>query len=149
MVKLNVILKIQRKLLNGEHNISKFIKELKSELTKTSKPANKVWQESYMKGVIPFHGVKVPQVRILAKSLTKEHNLKTWEEQSLYELVKQLLAAEFSEEKLCGILVLSSKDLDLQDWEEQLRFIKASFQTEQIADSATCDQVKTVITVGI
>ena len=127
--------------------VKKWIEDLRSDLVKNGKASDKVWQERYMKGVIPFHGVKVPQVRILTKSLIVKHELKTWPEQSLHDLAKQLLAADFSEEKLAGVLVLSAKGLTLQDWEEQLRLIKTAFQAGQIADWATCDQVKIICTL--
>lgn len=124
--------------------VRRWIQELRSDLIKNSKDSDKAWQERYMKGVIAFHGVKVPQVRILTKTLIAKHELKKWPEKSLYDLAKQLLAADFSEEKLAGVLVLSTKSLTLQDWEEQLSFIKTAFQAGQIADWATCDQVRAV-----
>jgi 3-methyladenine DNA glycosylase AlkD len=129
----------------NDEKVGKCIEELRSELVKNGKASDKIWQERYMKGVIPFHGVKVPQVRTLTKSLIVKHELKKWSEISLHDLAKQLLEADFSEEKLAGILVLSTKGLTLQDWEEQLSFIKKAFRTGQIADWATCDQVKTII----
>ena len=125
-----------------DKKVSDWHAELKIDLTKNAKSSDKIWSERYMKGIIPFHGVKVPQVRILTSALIKKHELKSWNEKSIYDLVKQLLSSEFSEEKLSGISVLSSKSLTFNDWEEQLRLIKSSFKSGQIEDWATCDQVK-------
>ena len=126
----------------GDKKVSDWHAELKSELLKNCKSSNKIWSERYMKGILPFHGVKVPQVRLLTSALIKKHDLQTWTEQSIYDLAKQLLAADFSEEKLAGITVLSAKSLTFNDWEEQLRLVKSFFQSGQIEDWATCDQVR-------
>ena len=127
-----------------EKKVSDWHAELKSDLMKNAKSSDKIWSERYMKGILPFHGVKVPQVRILTSALIKKHELQSWTEESIYELAKQLLASEFSEEKLSGISVLTSKSLTFDDWEEQLRLVKSSFQSGQIQDWATCDQVKNI-----
>ena len=118
-----------------------FHRDLVSDLTECSKPSDKAWQERYMKGVIPYRGVKVPQVRKIASALMGKHEVATWSEDSILGLTKRLLASDFAEEKLVGVLILASKTPKLQNWEKQLELIKEKFQSGQIADWATCDQV--------
>jgi hypothetical protein len=48
--------------MTGE-KVSKFCADLVSDLVKSSKVSNKVWQERYMKGAVLFRGVKNPQVQ--------------------------------------------------------------------------------------
>ena len=118
-----------------------FHQDLLSDLRKNSKPSDKAWQERYMKGIIIYLGVKVPQVRKIVSALMAQHELAAWSEDSILELFNRLLASDFAEEKLAGVLVLASKILKLQNWEEQLESIMTGFQSGQVADWATCDQV--------
>ncbi len=74
----------------------------------------------------------------LASSLFQ---LTEWPEVDIYKLSFLLLKSEYSEEKLCGIVILSQKSLPLGDWNQQLKLILGAFQQGDIADWATCDCV--------
>ena len=59
----------------SKEKIAAWIKELIVKLTSIAKPSVKAGQESYMKHVIQFRGVKNPQVRAIATSLIKKHKV--------------------------------------------------------------------------
>lgn len=59
----------------SKEKIAAWITELIGELTSIAKPSVKAGQESYMKHVVKYRGVKNPQVRSIAASLIKKHKV--------------------------------------------------------------------------
>lgn len=121
--------------------VKQFSESLRTSLINISSNADKTWLEKYMKGIITFHGVKVPKVRSLTTELVKKEDLKSWSDQSILHLAERLIESNFSEEKLAAALILADKSIKMNAWQGQVALLHKAFQAGHIADWATCDQV--------
>ncbi len=114
------------------------IKDLQSGLDRAADPATKAWFEAYLKGVIPFRGLKLPQVQLITKAWYKSIKSLPLAEQTAIAFA--LLHESHSEDKLAGIVLLQEQlipqgaiaPVDLP------RFAQV-FQSGAIADWSTCD----------
>ena len=64
------------------------------------------WWEGYLKGVIPFRGVGIPQNRELLARWREDHRLDRWPARDQFELALAFLREPLAEDKLAGILYL-------------------------------------------
>jgi 3-methyladenine DNA glycosylase AlkD len=114
------------------------IKALQVQLDRAADPATKAWFEAYLKGVIPFRGLKLPQVKAITKEWYK--SIKSFSLTDQTAIAFALLEASYSEDKLAGIVLLQEQ-LIPQGAIEQThlpRFAQV-FQSGAIADWSTCD----------
>ena len=83
----------------------------------------KLWWEKYMRNVIPFRGVGIPQIRTLQETWYKEHLEKLpYEEQC--EVTLEFLRCDYAEDKLAGILLYQNYLFDKMPLEYMLKQYK-------------------------
>ncbi|MFA7707530.1 MAG: DNA alkylation repair protein [Candidatus Pacearchaeota archaeon] len=107
---------------------------LKRELKRLS---NKQFAEdiqNYIKSPYEFYGIRVPEIRILAKRLHEEHSLKEF-----YNIFNKLWKSGYHEEMSLALytLQLYEKDFDLNTW----KFLKT-----KINDIKSWDQIDAIST---
>ncbi len=118
------------------------IAALQERLDAAAEPATRDWWERYLKGAIPFRGVKMGAIRRALHAWIAAEGVGT----ALYLAEQKTLALELlrqvhAEEKLAGILYLQEILLPAGaiDWESDLPALAALFQEGYIADWNTCD----------
>jgi 3-methyladenine DNA glycosylase AlkD len=99
----------------------------------------KVWWESYMKGVIQFRGVGIPEIRVLIASWIEQHSIKNFSNEKQLELALALFREPMAEDKLAGILYLQYYLYDQLDWEVLLKKYETLYIDDLIFDWNTCD----------
>jgi 3-methyladenine DNA glycosylase AlkD len=114
------------------------IKDLQIQIDRDADPATKAWFEAYLKGVIPFRGLKLPQIKVITKEWYKSIESLPLAEQTAIAFA--LLNESHSEDKLAGIVLLQEQlipqgTIALRDLP---RFAQV-FQSGAIADWSTCD----------
>jgi len=88
--------------------------------------------KTYIKSTHKFYGVKVPEIRVLAKRLHDEHSLKDF-----YKIFNKLWKSSYHEEMSLAIysLQLYEKEFDLETW---------NFLKPKLKDLKSWDQVDAV-----
>jgi 3-methyladenine DNA glycosylase AlkD len=115
------------------------IAELQTRLDQQADPATQQWFERYMKGVLPFRGLKLPLVRTIVQAWYP--TIAALPPTEIRELALALLDQPHGEDKLAGILILQEKLLPKHQLDYQTafpQFIQA-FTDGAIADWNTCD----------
>jgi 3-methyladenine DNA glycosylase AlkD len=114
------------------------IQDLQTRLDRDADPATKAWFEAYLKGVIPFRGLKLPQVKVITKAWYKSIAKFPLADQTAIAFA--LLAESYSEDKLAGIVLLQEQLIPLAaiDQTDLTRFAQV-FQSGAIGDWSTCD----------
>ncbi len=109
------------------------------QIDRDADPATKAWFEAYLKGVIPFRGVKLPQVKAITKNWYKSIVAFSLADQRAIAFA--LLHEAHSEDKLAGIVLLQEQLIpqDAIDYRTDLPRFAAVFQAGAIADWSTCD----------
>ncbi len=115
------------------------IKDLQTRLDRAADPATKAWFEAYLKGVIPFRGLKLPQVKLITKEWYK--SIKSFPMTDQTAIAFALLHEAHSEDKLAGIVLLQEPLISQGaiDYRTDLARFAAVFQAGAIADWSTCD----------
>lgn len=115
------------------------ITELQTTLTNNANPQTKEWFEAYLKGVIPYRGLKLPQVRSHLKNWVP--SLDSFPAAERISIAFALLYADYGEDKLAGILLLQEKLIPegLIEAHEFLPQFAQVFQDGAIYDWSTCD----------
>ena len=110
--------------------------ELRARLAEAGDPAVKEWWERYMKGVIPFRGVPLPQVRSIVYGWWRE-----WVEPeplpAQKELAFRLFDSDWSEDKLAGILAFERLAPRLEP--SDLRYFEQLFESGLLHDWGNTD----------
>jgi 3-methyladenine DNA glycosylase AlkD len=114
------------------------IKDLQVRIDLDADLATKAWFEAYLKGVIPFRGLKLPQVKAITKDWYK--SIKSFPLADQTAIAFALLAESYSEEKLAGIVLLQEQLIPQGaiDQTDLTRFAQV-FQSGAIGDWSTCD----------
>ena len=114
------------------------IQSLQKLLEDISSQKKKQWWEKYMKNVIRFRGVSIPEIRNLQKDWYKIH-LKhfTYEEQ--VEIAIELFRQDLAEDKLAGILLLQNYLFDKISLEYMIMQYDIIFKEKLIYDWNICD----------
>ena len=115
--------------------MEKLIKEIQNKLIENAVSSKKVWWEKYMKGIIRFYGVGIPDIRKIIKD--REIGLLSTKEQEI--LADSLISLPHTEEKLASILILQMYWKDKIDLKRQLKLISSWFDKKYIFDWNTCD----------
>jgi 3-methyladenine DNA glycosylase AlkD len=114
------------------------IQDLQTRIDRAADPATKAWFEAYLKGVIPFRGLKLPQVKAETKAWYKSIAKFPLADQTAIAFA--LLNESYSEDKLAGIVLLQEQLIPQGaiDQTDLTRFAQV-FQSGAIGDWSTCD----------
>jgi 3-methyladenine DNA glycosylase AlkD len=116
--------------------------ELQRRLEGQANPKTKAWWERYLKGVIPFRGVKMADIRReLHAWLASERIPERYEAEGQLNLALTLLRQTYTEDKLAGILMLQEVLLPagVVDWRSDLPRLARLYQDGHIYDWNTSD----------
>jgi 3-methyladenine DNA glycosylase AlkD len=118
------------------------ISGLQARLESKANPKTKAWWEGYLKGAIPFRGVKMGDIRSALHTWLREESIPTeLSPAENMELALQLLQEIHCEDKLAGILYLQEVLIPsgALDWRRDLARFADLFQDGYIYDWNTCD----------
>jgi 3-methyladenine DNA glycosylase AlkD len=99
--------------------------------------ATREWWERYLKGAVPFVGVKMAGVRRIAGSVMRDHLASEPPERRI-DLALECFALARCEEKLVGVLLLAEHLLDDLSLDDVPR-LAGPLEREQVTDWNTCD----------
>lgn len=117
------------------------IKPLQEQLTQASDRKTKDWWEAYMKHVLPFRGLKLPQVRAVLHGWIKTENFLHQPLPQQFSTALALIQEPWGEDKLAGILILQEVLIKrkLIQWETDLPKFAEFFDAGYIQEWNTCD----------
>jgi len=115
------------------------IPSLLASLDQHANPKTRDWWEKYMKGVIPFRGVGIPEIKRLIAIWRKEQGIDLLPEPAQLEIALCLFEYPMAEDKLAGILFLQDYLYDRFDWNFLLDRYVTLYSRELIFDWNTCD----------
>lgn len=99
----------------------------------------KQWWEKYMKGVIPFRGVGIPQNRELLAEWRKSNGIDKWSLEEQLELALAFFNEPIAEDKLAGILFIQNFLYNKLPWETLLGRYEEIYEKKLIFDWNICD----------
>lgn len=108
-------------------------------LTEEASEKSKKWWERYLRGVVSFRGVGIPQIRELVKMVEQDYSLEKAPLEERFALLEALLAVPFSEDKLFAILYMQLFLVENVDAGRILGFIEQIFAKNYIYDWNCCD----------
>ncbi|MBE9049651.1 DNA alkylation repair protein [Nostocales cyanobacterium LEGE 11386] len=117
----------------------KLITFLQESLENKATQKTKMWWEKYMKGVIAFRGVGIPEIRDLIATWLNEYSIKDLSKENQLELALAFFQEPIAEDKLAGILYLQYYLYDQFAWEVLLKKYEALYTNNLIFDWNTCD----------
>ena len=117
----------------------KLIREHQSNLDGAAVEKTRLWWEKYMKRVIPFRGVGIPQNRELLEQWRREHSLDEWSLEEQLEIALGFFREKMAEDKLAGVLYLQNYLYDKLAWQDLLQRYEELYQAELIFDWNICD----------
>jgi 3-methyladenine DNA glycosylase AlkD len=117
------------------------IESLQAQLNQASDRKIKVWWEAYMKHVLPFRGLKLPQVRAVLHEWIKTENFLHQPLSQQFNTALALIQESWGEDKLAGILILQEVLIKqkLIQWETDLPKFAELFDAGHIKEWNTCD----------
>jgi len=116
-----------------------YIRSLQRALQAHATPAVKQWFENYLKGAIPYYGVKTPQVKKLVGQWRKEERIAALSSPEQLALCKELMLLPHAEEKFASIIYLQMYLLTTIDSAILLDTAEWWFQEECFCDWSTAD----------
>lgn len=108
-------------------------------LTEKASEKSRKWWERYMRDVISFRGVGIPQIRELVKEVERAYSLEQAPLEKRFELLEKLFAIPYSEEKLFAILYMQLFLVENVEAGRILGFIEQIFAKQYIYDWNCCD----------
>lgn len=115
------------------------IRDLDARLAAAGDPAKKAWWERYLKGVIDFYGVGIPDIRTIVADWRQDRNLVDADGDQLMQLATTAVALPMAEDKLAAIILLQEHGLDRLAPDRHLAQIAGWFDDGHVADWNTCD----------
>jgi 3-methyladenine DNA glycosylase AlkD len=117
------------------------IPRLQAQLSEASDRKTQEWMEAYLKHVIPFRGLKLPQVRTVLHQWLKAEAFEGRSPEQQFATAQTLIQQEWAEDKLAGILILQEVMLKRQmlDWRQYLPAMAQLFDQGYIQEWNTCD----------
>jgi len=114
---------------------------LQARLQAEATTKTKDWWEAYMKQVIPFRGVKMPDVRSALHRWYADEGIGEWPVDEQKELALALFRERHAEDKIAGILLLQEILLPAGalDWRADLPRFADLFRDGWIDDWNVCD----------
>ncbi len=82
------------------------IEDLHERLDEAADPAVRAWLENYLKNVIAYRGVKMPQVVRIVATWSTAHGLRQWPQDDQLRVAVSLIEGARAEDKFAGILVI-------------------------------------------
>lgn len=119
--------------------ITAIVGRVENLLIEKASEKSKKWWEHYLRGVISFRGVGIPQIRELVKMVEQEYSLEQAPLEERFALLEALLAVPFSEDKLFAILYMQLFLVENVEAGELLDFIEQNFAKNYIYDWNCCD----------
>jgi 3-methyladenine DNA glycosylase AlkD len=123
---------------NPTHSAGGAIERLQARLQEAASEKTKDWWERYLKGAASFRGVPMPVIRSTLRSWYTEEGLDDGPASDRKQLALDLLAENYSEDKLAGVLLLREHilaDLTVYD----IPSFAGAFHAGHIADWSVCD----------
>ncbi|MBN2174023.1 MAG: DNA alkylation repair protein [Bacteroidales bacterium] len=117
----------------------KDIIEFQKILQKNSSIQTKEWWEKYLKHIISFRGIGIPEIRKLLKTWYTKHKFQEEDTEDQINLAKEFFASPIAEDKLTGILILQEFLLDKITCEKMVCSVEDIFNRNYINDWNTCD----------
>lgn len=114
------------------------IKELQASFLKIASEKKKLWWEKYMRNVINFRGVGIPDIRNLQKKWYKKH-LEHLSYKEQIEITLEFFRQDLAEDKLAGILLLQNYLFDKESLSCMIEQYDVIFKEELIYDWNICD----------
>lgn len=118
---------------------AELIGQLQARLNRAASPKTKDWWEKYLRHVIPFRGVGIPEIRKQLADWRKTTEIAAWPEADQLGLALRLFESGMAEDKLAGILFLQDYLYDRFTWEMLLPEYEQLFARRLIFDWNTCD----------
>jgi 3-methyladenine DNA glycosylase AlkD len=108
-------------------------------LQEVASPAKKEWWEKYLRNVIPFRGVGIPEIRKQLAVWREVSGVAEWTTEDQLGIALRLFEEPLAEDKLAGILLLQEYLYDEFSWQDLLPKYEALYSKQQIFDWNTCD----------
>jgi len=115
------------------------IRLLQDSLDQGSSPKTKAWWEKYLRNVIEFRGIGIPEIRERLAQWRKEFGIATWDKHDQLRIALQLFDSTVAEDKLAGILFLQEYLYDQFEWQTLLAKYGPIYSNGLIFDWNTCD----------
>jgi hypothetical protein len=88
------------------NNQEQLIGHLQVSLDQITSKKTKEWWEKYLRNVILFRGVGIPEVREKLAQWRLEYSIATWDKQEQLSIALKFFESSIAEDKLAGILFL-------------------------------------------
>ncbi len=115
------------------------IVHLQVSLDQVASQKTKDWWEKYLRHVIPFRGVGIPEIRNQLALWRDEFGIAIWDKQDQLLIALRLFDSSFAEDKLAGILFLQEYLYGQFEWKALLEKYKQLYLNSLIFDWNTCD----------
>lgn len=115
------------------------VAEYQARLDAAASARSRSWWENYLKGVIPFRGVGLPDNLRLLKAWRAERGLDAWPVERQLELAGAFFEGACAEDKLAGVLYLQHYLVGRVDWRDLLARIEILFARRLIFDWSLTD----------
>ncbi|MEW5976797.1 MAG: DNA alkylation repair protein [Acidobacteriota bacterium] len=115
------------------------IKQLQQALDQVASQKTKQWWQKYLREVIPFRGVAIPEIRNQLAQWREASGLSTWEKHDQLLIALQLFESSVAEDKLAGILYLQDYLFDRFEWKDLVEKYRYLYLNDLIFDWNTCD----------
>jgi 3-methyladenine DNA glycosylase AlkD len=115
------------------------LEDLQRRLDALADPKVKAWFEVYLKGALPYRGVKTPQVTEALKPWREAHGLGALDDEAQLALATTLLAQPHAEDKFAGILYVRGYLAERLGAGTLLSAVERSFAEGAIGDWSTND----------
>jgi 3-methyladenine DNA glycosylase AlkD len=112
---------------------------LQVSLDQIASKKTKEWWEKYLRNVILFRGVGIPEIRERLAQWRQEYNIATWDKQEQLSIALKLFESSIAEDKLASILFLQEYLYDQLDWEDLLPEYAQLYLKGLIFDWNICD----------
>jgi 3-methyladenine DNA glycosylase AlkD len=115
------------------------IQHLQQLLDQASSARTKRWWEQYLRHVIPFRGVGIPEIRTQLARWREATGVAAWPLERQLKLALQLFEPPVAEDKLAGILFLQNYLYDRLPWAMLIERYEQLYARNLIFDWSTCD----------
>lgn len=115
------------------------LRALSKALARQAKPETKKWFENYLKGAVPYYGVKTPHVRRIVVAWRAKWKLHEWPPQRQLNLVCQLISLPHAEEKFAGALYIQMHLVRALPADDLLDAAEKMFQRNAFGDWSSSD----------
>jgi 3-methyladenine DNA glycosylase AlkD len=115
------------------------IVQLQARLDAVASAKTKAWWEKYLRYVIPFRGVGIPEIRQQLADWRAANGIARWPVEDQLRLALRFFESGIAEDKLAGILFLQDYLYDRFGWETLFPQYEQLYARGLIFDWNTCD----------